>query len=66
MGLNKEKIMPVVRVRVKGQKLAKSVKRAMAFMGTGANAYKLAMLDAARTYESNRKKTFTKDKVEEK
>jgi len=57
MGLNKDKIMPVTRVRVKGQKCAKSVKRAMAFMGTGATAYKWAMLDAYRTCEENKKKS---------
>lgn len=65
MGLNKEKIMPHVRVRVKGQKMAKSVKRAMALMGTGATAYKWAMLDAYRTYDINRKKVHTKEKTEE-
>lgn len=66
MGLNKEKIMPHVRVRVrvKGQKLAKSVKRAMSFMGKGATAYKWAMLDAYHTYEENRRKVQTKDKAE--
>lgn len=64
MALNKEKIIPVTRVRVKGQKLAKSVKRAMAFMGAGATQYKWAMLDAYRTYEENRRKNTTKEKDE--
>lgn len=64
MGLNKEKVMPRVRVRVKGQKLAKPVKRMMALMGTGATAYKWAMLDAYRTYEDNRKKVHVKEKEE--
>ena len=65
MALNKEKIMPRVRVRVKGQKLAKSVKRAMALMPTAnATAYKWAMLDAHRTYEENRRKVV-KEKTNE-
>ena len=57
MALNKEKIMPVQRVRVKGQVLTKSAKRAMAFMdGPAASDYKRAMLDATHTYEIERKK----------
>lgn len=57
MALNKEKIMPVQRVRVKGQVLTKSAKRAMAFMyGPAASAYKRAMLDATHTYETERNK----------
>ena len=63
MGLNKEKIMPRVRVRVKGQKMTKTVKRMMTFMGTGATSFKWAMLDALKTYEDNRKKSF-KEKPE--
>jgi len=66
MALNKEKIMPRVRVRVKGQKLAKSVKRAMAFMGDGATAYKQAMLDAYRTCEENKKRPAAREKSDEK
>jgi len=62
MALNKEKVMPVTRVRVKGQKCPKSVKRAMAFMGAGATAYKWAMLTAHRLYEENRRKVHTKEK----
>lgn len=66
MSLNKEKIMPRVKVRVKGQKLAKSVKRFMSTMGPGATAYMQAMLDAQRTYDTNRKKNPTKEKSEDK
>lgn len=64
MGLNKEKIMPRVRVRAKGQKMPKSFKRMMAFMGAGATPFKWAMLDAIRTYEENKRKPPSKDKVE--
>lgn len=64
MSLNKEKVMPVYRTRVKGQKMAKSVKRAMALMPVGKSAYKWAMLDAYRTYEENRRKVV-KEKTNE-
>jgi hypothetical protein len=62
MGLNKEKVMPVTRVRVRGQKCPKSVKRAMALMGSGSTAYKWAMLDAYRSYEELRRKSTPKEK----
>lgn len=62
MGLNKEKVMPVVRRRIKGIKLSKSVKRAMAFMDVATRtAYKQAMMWAAHDAEELKRKA-PKDK----
>ena len=62
MSLNKEKVVPVVRRRIKGLKLSKSVKRAMAFMdGAARTAYKQSMMWASYDAEEYKRRA-PKDK----